>query len=135
MFRPSVTHSPAHMNIRQKSPWMEYSGTTSCPENTQTGDSALYAPFGLNINGCQGLLRSHGGSADARDEPPAMMKKINQKANIMFTPSTCCCSSTSCNTAWVHCIRTGFCVRWLQISTHPAKQVADSFDVEDPLPL
>lgn len=29
MLRPSVTHSAAHRNIRQKRPWMEYSGTTS----------------------------------------------------------------------------------------------------------
>lgn len=27
--RPRVTHSAAHRNIRQKRPWMEYSGTTS----------------------------------------------------------------------------------------------------------
>lgn len=30
MLRPRVTHSAAHRNIRQKRPWMEYSGTTSC---------------------------------------------------------------------------------------------------------
>lgn len=29
MLRPRVTHSAAHRNIRQKRPWMEYSGTTS----------------------------------------------------------------------------------------------------------
>lgn len=29
MLRPKVTHSAAHRNIRQKRPWMEYSGTTS----------------------------------------------------------------------------------------------------------
>lgn len=29
MLRPRVTHSAAQRNIRQKRPWMEYSGTTS----------------------------------------------------------------------------------------------------------
>lgn len=31
--RPTVSHSWAHRNMMQKSPWMEYSGSTNWREN------------------------------------------------------------------------------------------------------
>lgn len=33
--RPTVSHSWAHRNMMQKSPWMEYSGSTSYREHKQ----------------------------------------------------------------------------------------------------
>lgn len=33
--RPTVSHSWAHRNMMQKSPWMEYSGSTSYREDKQ----------------------------------------------------------------------------------------------------
>lgn len=75
MLRPRVTHSAAHRNIRQKRPWMEYSGTTSWGgrmrgqlpgartdpsfKGTEGSWDSGGAPFPTVTSGLKGSLASH----------------------------------------------------------------------------
>lgn len=67
MLRPRVTHSAAHRNIRQKRPWIEYSGTTSWGSEGERSKACCQV---------QPKLQWHRGVMRFRKRQPTMISQL-----------------------------------------------------------
>lgn len=78
MLRPRVTHSAAHRNIRQKRPWMEYSGTTSWGSEGER--SMAWCQDQSKLQWYKGVMRF-------RKYQPTMISELEGLSGLPFPPS------------------------------------------------